>query len=827
MGSARRSVFLMAVCLLGGTTGPLWGQAHLKPTPYCGTVYDWQGRPVAGAEVLCAEKVYDIAGGRITWGTPTRTSTDRNGRFAVQMKVEHVDSVWAVAWKEGFSLGWQPTLWTCVGEDMPIQLGRPTVLAGVVLDESCKPIADATIRPLLRNQWMRASNEGCFDEPREWLTARTDDQGRFRFDHIPDYASADLRVEAPGFASTSTCWVATPIAGSQFAAGRTDIRVVLKPEAIVRGRIVDEETGQGIAGVTLLARPNTDGGAYHCAAPVTSGSDGAFVYRGLSANDYSLQIVAPRDRPAEWTAPDVKVTAIAGRTVNANVPVGKGGLIEVTVLDLETGKPIENTKVTVTQRAAFCKYVGWYNRVYTNAQGLARLRAPVGECRLWEASADDYQYYEDPQAMTISGNEVVQRVVKLQAHPAVTGVVHDPDGRPAAGATVFGRHAGGGPVRTDEQGRFRLVVSDRRGIKGLVLLARDTSRNLATLMELKDESMPVDIRLAPAVVVRGRIVDPNDKGIAGAPVSLVASYPAEEVAPTVFTDADGAYVIPSVPAPSEDAAYWIHAGGRGYGPVSAREPSVNTPQNGQVKLDPIVLTPTDKSVSGIVVDANGVPAAYASVFVGGSSSDTEHQPEHTTVADEKGRFSFDGVCAGVLRLQVSNWSDSPQGHGTCYAHGGDRSVKVFLGRNEVGREPEPLLDKPLPDIKTVLGAGDPNQVQDKPMLICFIDMQQRPSRNTVVQLSKQVEPLRQKGIVVTMVQTVPVDDTALKAWAKEANVPCPVTMMQADEDKLRRAWGVQGLPWLVLADKNHLVRAEGFGVDEIESRLASLADTRK
>ncbi len=81
--------------------------------------------------------------------------------------------------------------------------------------------------------------------------------GRFQFDHIPDHASTDLWVEAPGFASVSTGWVATSGASSRFRAGQTDIRVVLQPEAIIRGQVADETGGRGVAGVFLLARDST------------------------------------------------------------------------------------------------------------------------------------------------------------------------------------------------------------------------------------------------------------------------------------------------------------------------------------------------------------------------------------------------------------------------------------------------------------------------------------------------------------------------------------------------------------------------------------------
>ncbi len=827
-GSARLSVFLMAVCLLGGTTGPLWGQVRQQVMNCSGTVYDWQGRPVAGAEVLCAEKVYDFAGGRVTWGTPARTTTDRNGHFSAQVTVERKLEIYALAWKEGVGLGWQSPVWPGIDDVKAIRLYRPAIMAGVVVDVAGKPIAGAVVRPVLKNQWVRSSSADCFDEPRQWLTARTDEQGRFRFDHVPDCASADFQVAAAGFACGATYQEISPTLGTRFMAGQTDIRVILKPEAVIRGKIVNEETGQGVAGVTLLARPNRRDANYHCVAPVTSGTDGSFVYRGLAADDYSLQIVAPRDRAAEWTGRDVKVTAVAGQTVDVNVPVGKGAWIEVTVQDIETGRPIQNARVGVRERASFSEYPCWYCWVYTNAEGLARLRAPTGEWQLVEASADDYQYATDerPRAvskderwLTLSKNEVVRRVVKLHAYPVITGTVHDPDGRPAVSVTVVGRRDGVEAVRTDEQGRFRVVIGKQGGIKGAVVLARDIDRNLAAFIEVKEEGKPVELTLAPALVARGRVIDPNAKGVAGAFVTLNASQPVRQVTPTVCTNPNGDYEIRTIPPLCDDYAYWTAVHAQGYGPVSVYQSSFTAPQNNEVRLDPIILTPADKSVSGVVVDANGVPVPRIAVLVTGpNGSEEAGQPDHRTIADDKGRFSVDGVMASLLRVEATVWRGL-DGAGSAQVEGGDQNVKVVIGRHEMRDEILPLLGKPLPDLKAVLGSGDPNQVQGKPLLICFIDMQQRPSRNAVAQLAKQIGPLQQKGVAVAIVQAAEVDETTVKSWAKEANVTLPVVTIQADADKVRKTWGVQALPWLILTDKNHIVRAEGFRIEELEGML--------
>ena len=181
----------------------------------------------------------------------SRTTTNEKGRFQLRVSAERRGSVWVVAWKEGSSLGWQSMRSAEDGTDVAVRLDQPAVLAGLVVDESGAGIGEATVRLCLRNDWAEGSSGVSFAEPREWFTTRTDDRGRFRFERIPAGASADFWAEAPGRASCWTHWIGdlSAIAGCQFPAGRTDVRIVLRSEAILGGRVVDEESGRGVPGV--------------------------------------------------------------------------------------------------------------------------------------------------------------------------------------------------------------------------------------------------------------------------------------------------------------------------------------------------------------------------------------------------------------------------------------------------------------------------------------------------------------------------------------------------------------------------------------------------
>jgi hypothetical protein len=114
---------------------------------------------------------------------------------------------------------------------------------------------------------------------------------------------------------------------------------------------------------------------------------------------------------------------------------------------------------------------------------------------------------------------------------------------------------------------------------------------------------------------------------------------------------------------------------------------------------------------------------------------------------------------------------------------------------------------------------DMDQAKGKMFLVCFWDMNQRPSRNCIVQLAKRAEGLKRKDIIVVTAQVANVDKGTLDEWVKKNNIPFPVGMIEGNEKKTRFTWGVKSLPWLILTDEQHIVVAEGFGIDELDDKF--------
>jgi hypothetical protein len=61
---------------------------------------------------------------------------------------------------------------------------------------------------------------------------------------------------------------------------------------------------------------------------------------------------------------------------------------------------------------------------------------------------------------------------------------------------------------------------------------------------------------------------------------------------------------------------------------------------------------------------------------------------------------------------------------------------------------------------------------------------------------------------------------------KENGVTFPVGVIEGDSEKSRFNWGVKSLPWLILTDKNHIVQAEGFALDELNEKIKDFENNR-
>jgi len=140
------------------------------------------------------------------------------------------------------------------------------------------------------------------------------------------------------------------------------------------------------------------------------------------------------------------------------------------------------------------------------------------------------------------------------------------------------------------------------------------------------------------------------------------------------------------------------------------------------------------------------------------------------------------------------------------------------------REPDSLVGKPLPELGNMKTEFNLEQAEGKAILVCFLDMNQQPSQQCIGQLAKQAEQFEQKGITIVAIQASKVDENVLDGWVKKHDVPFPVGMIEDDVEETKFAWGVRVQPWLILTDKEHIVRAE-VGLNELSQKIKETSDS--
>ncbi len=135
-------------------------------------------------------------------------------------------------------------------------------------------------------------------------------------------------------------------------------------------------------------------------------------------------------------------------------------------------------------------------------------------------------------------------------------------------------------------------------------------------------------------------------------------------------------------------------------------------------------------------------------------------------------------------------------------------------------KPPELLGKPLPPLNGSFTHIDPASLDGKPVLVCFWDMHQRPSRHCIRQLARQASRLQ--GVEVIAIQAAGIEPAVLNEWIQENGISFPVLTIAGEQDRILFAWNVQSLPWLILTDRNHVVKARGFPMQELETQLANV-----
>lgn len=487
------------------------------------------------------------------------------------------------------------------------------------------------------------------DAPADRPDATTEAQGRFSF---PALRAAEyslgvrherlvLKHEAPKV---------------HVARGKEAAMITLEVTegATVSGRVVDEETGAGVAGVTITAREggNAPTRVGHKPKEAESGADGAYHLAGLAAGPVHISRGdAPGYQPATWQEYQALSAAVGRHFEDIDFKLRRGCAVSGTVLGSD-GEPLSGAQVLIYRRQS-----GESASAQTGADGRFTLSefSSGANAMISARKGEAASLEEGPLDVPPEGLSGILLTLSEALTASIEGVLVDHAGRPQADYTVLANVVGGSPpasrsATTDADGRFKVlflaagayliqvrspgtyIFTNASGAESIELKSGEARKGLRLVVDNRDEAS-----------ISGRVTDE-----AGQPIRDVHVNSYGPMNASAVTDTDGKYRITGLkPGEYQMGAY--HAG---YSHASANQPVPAGSRN----ID-FVLEGTG-AVEGHVIDAaTGEPVTRFEVgcFPGAHEKMQDWmfgQFQFAQVRDPEGHFRTQGVRVGEATVFV-------------------------------------------------------------------------------------------------------------------------------------------------------------------------------
>jgi len=787
------------------------------------TVVDTNGRPIQNAQVSVWGHTYDPD----TMDEPEHlvapTNTDAAGKASFQCQVtESENSIFIVARKDGFAMGWCGVHQTAPVYETHIVLDRINPTAGIVTDEANRPITGAKVTAYPYDDVMV---EGARSDLR-WangLTTVTDHEGRFNFDCLAEWMTVKFTCEYPGRAFTDTQYNLQGEYFKHFKSGTKDIHIVMHPGGQIKGTVLAKR-GVNVSGLKLFARgENIRTGKRFM---TITDPDGNFLFKDLPPDIYMVSLAVKDDINQLLTIGARAEISEPGQTVdNVKIRLREPIVMEVTVNDAETGGPIPNADVWLYQRRVSKIIPHLDFRTTTDSRGVAQVLALPGKCDIG-AGHDDYDMrYGDYLVRTTDKNFNIV----LPPHRVVNGQVMYEDGRPAAHVEVSTSTHPTEYKVTDRNGRFRIQYSDRTEQKRFCI-ARDRENNLAGIVDITENDEPVKIVLALAARLKGRVVDTNNDPVHMARVKVIYHVPHTLLSSgnDLYTDENGYFQLSAVPYAQPDFSHCISASAYGYSKIEFQKIELKDEMGQTVELPPLVLNRQNTTITGVAVYPDGSPAARKHIHLD-SPFFTDSQTNLHSVTEENGTFQFEGACSDWLRIQCGSIMQND--FGFLYAKGGD-TVTVVMDKNydslQTHTIAESLTGKTLPMLDRLTNGIDPNTIDGKQLLFCFWWISEEQGKTTILKLSRLADELGKTGIAVILINARPYSNRYASVnigldaeWFQKNKIPFPEADIPDITDimEVRRAAGARFIPHLLLTDENKTITADGFDIDWLRQNV--------
>jgi len=632
---------------------------------FSGTVVDAQGNPVTGATVVCYQYPTRMSSGAVEMEAKQHATTDGQGAF--EFPTFQGQAVVLVT-KAGITPTWR-TWYYAPEEPQKIVLSSSSALAGMVLDDAGKPVADAEVSvPTALNKTMTDYGQQSFVSgkmARELFSARTSADGKFRIENFPADGQAIFSVKKAGKALRPTASL-TQFNELPFHAGQEDITLTLDPAGSVAGKVVVRGSGQPLAHAVVGLEPTTpetrllllDMGT------IVSASDGSFKIPDVPAGSYQVVATFTNEPVADWVADSVPVKVPAGQSVSdLQIQAYKGGVVEVTVRGKNSHASLADAGVSVSSAD--------FNRGgSTGTNGVTYFRLPPGQFTVFANKPD---WSQAQTQATVTEGQTAQVTIELAEPSKVAGIVRDASGAPVAGVSVavFPNYQGNDTgAKSDANGHYETSWQKPSWAgsqnQTFYLLARDLTRKLAAVQEMDESATNLDVTLKPAMNLSGHVQDTKGKAVTNAMAYIMLHK--ENVGFTISrqripSDEQGRIRAEGLPLGER---YSLYVSASGYGNAQ-QEMDAADPKADHYDFPPLVLKIADRKLAGRVLGADGKPVAGVQVYIRG-----EGQPNGNAITDTDGRFAFDAVCEGAVTVSANSTGAS----GQTDAMGGDTNVVI-------------------------------------------------------------------------------------------------------------------------------------------------------
>ncbi|HTU90402.1 MAG TPA: carboxypeptidase-like regulatory domain-containing protein [Gemmataceae bacterium] len=641
------------------------------------------GKPAANATILRRQVNDELTGIKDT----ILTTTGADGRF----EVEHRNATILIASAPGFAPDWSEREFR--GGDLTLTLAERASVRGRLISLEGNPIAGARVKILAVNvpsggnlnavvdafrlnpEWTWTAMPKTLSHPIPGSSAetKTGADGRFEVDGFGKNRVLELRIEADGIVSDRMQVLLSdkfdpksvlPRPRERSYSMSANLRPTVygprfthavRPCQIITGVVADEATGKPIPGIKVAGTASSlrmyyANAAWQDAVESVTDRDGRYRLIGLPKAKQRYLQVQPGEAPYLDRLIDVKDDVPTFTPVRVDIKLRKAVAVEGKLVDKATGKGVRGeASFLLLENAAVARFLV-DNPLYSHEHYVR-----PGGMHAWSDAEGRFKLRVPPVPLVILARagtmlDPESPYASLRVAEADRKYLRKP-------STEEGMLKVGPRHDKEEYFNTHMLISPLRWENGYALVHPKKT----------DETVKVVISFDPGRTIRGKMVDPDGRPLAG--VQAAGVYAAGEHDPTTFrTDAFTVYALdPNRPR----TVYFRHAAKNLVAAITLR---------GDEKVAPVVKMQPGAAVVGRVLDAAGKPLAGMEVSIQLSESEPDglirqellgggRRPLTTTDAD--GRFRLEGLFPG-LEFQV--YAGHP-GHRSMAASFGSATLK--------------------------------------------------------------------------------------------------------------------------------------------------------